>query len=82
MRIGRGGGSGGVSANEYSCTQGAQINFEDLTPYLICGILSLKEGRISTLCLEALAWRHFHFDSIVRSLCQDSFHSFQGVFPL
>ncbi len=24
---------GGVSANEYSCTHGAQINFGDLTPY-------------------------------------------------
>ncbi len=24
----------GVSANEYSCTHGAQINFRDLTPYL------------------------------------------------
>ncbi len=29
----RGGGEG-VSANEYSCTHGAQINFGDLTPYL------------------------------------------------
>ncbi len=28
------GGSCGVSANEYSCTHGAQINFGDLTPYL------------------------------------------------
>jgi hypothetical protein len=28
------GGSCGVSANEYSCAHGAQINFEDLTPYL------------------------------------------------
>jgi hypothetical protein len=25
----------GVSANEYSCAHGAQINFEDLTPYYI-----------------------------------------------
>jgi hypothetical protein len=25
---------GGVSANEYSCAHGAQINFEDITPYL------------------------------------------------
>jgi hypothetical protein len=24
----------GVSANEYSCVHGAQINFGDLTPYL------------------------------------------------
>jgi hypothetical protein len=30
----RGGGSCGVSANEYSCTHGAQINFGDLTPYI------------------------------------------------
>jgi hypothetical protein len=29
-----GGGSVGVSANEYSCAHGAQINFGDLTPYL------------------------------------------------
>jgi hypothetical protein len=27
----------GVSANEYSCAHGAQINFEDLTPYLTFG---------------------------------------------
>jgi hypothetical protein len=31
---GEGGGSCGVSANEYSCTHGAQINFGDLIPYL------------------------------------------------
>jgi hypothetical protein len=30
----RGGGGCGASANEYSCANGAQINFEDLTPYL------------------------------------------------
>jgi hypothetical protein len=29
-----GGGSCGVSDNEYSCAHGAQINFRDLTPYL------------------------------------------------
>ncbi len=29
-----GGGGCGVSANEYSCAHLAQINFEDLTPYL------------------------------------------------
>jgi hypothetical protein len=33
----RGGGGRGVSANEYSFTHGAQINFEDLTPYLTHG---------------------------------------------
>ncbi len=30
----RGGGGFGVSANEYSCAHGAQINFGDLTSYL------------------------------------------------
>ncbi len=39
----------GVSANEYSYAHGAQINFGDLTPYLIFGIrrsskLLLKGG--------------------------------------
>ncbi len=35
---GIGGGEGcGASANEYSCTHGAQINFGDLTPYLTNG---------------------------------------------
>ncbi len=29
-----GGGGCGISANEYSCAHGAQINFGDLTPYL------------------------------------------------
>ncbi len=29
-----GGGGCGASANECSCTHGAQINFGDLTPYL------------------------------------------------
>jgi hypothetical protein len=34
---GEGVGGCGVSANEYSCANGAQINFEHLTPYLIYG---------------------------------------------
>ncbi len=34
---GRGGGGCGVSANEYRCAHGAQINFGDLTPYLTYG---------------------------------------------
>ncbi len=29
----RGRGGCGVSANEYTCSHGAQINVEDLTPY-------------------------------------------------
>jgi hypothetical protein len=37
---GEGGGRGGcwVSANEYSCADGAQINFGDFTPYLTFGL--------------------------------------------
>jgi hypothetical protein len=34
--VGRRGESCGVSANEYSCAHGAQINFGNLTPYLTC----------------------------------------------
>ncbi len=33
-----GGGDCGVSANEYSCTHGAQMNFGDLAPYLTYGV--------------------------------------------
>jgi hypothetical protein len=33
----------GVSANEYSCTHGAQINFGDLTPYLTYALRPLVE---------------------------------------
>jgi hypothetical protein len=36
-----GGRSCGVSANEYSCTHGAQRNFGDLTPYLTYGFNNL-----------------------------------------
>jgi len=32
--MGGGGGVAGVSANEYSCAHGAQINFGDLSSYL------------------------------------------------
>jgi hypothetical protein len=34
----RGEGGCGVSASEYSCAHGAQINFGDLTPYLTYAI--------------------------------------------
>ncbi len=34
---GWGGGIVGLSANEYSCAHGAQINFGDLTQYLCYG---------------------------------------------
>jgi hypothetical protein len=36
---GMGGGGCGVSANEYSCAHGAQINFGDLPPYLTYGLV-------------------------------------------
>jgi hypothetical protein len=45
-RGGRGGESCescGVSANEYSCAHGAQINFRDLTPYLTYGLEEVAE---------------------------------------
>ncbi len=35
MSLNAGGGGCRVSANEYSCEHGAQINFGDLTPYSI-----------------------------------------------
>jgi hypothetical protein len=34
------GGGGGVSAKEYSCAHGSQINFGDLTPYLTEGYIT------------------------------------------
>ncbi len=37
-------GSCGVSANEYSCAHGAQINFGDLTPYLPIHTVVLAGG--------------------------------------
>jgi len=35
--VGKEEGGSGVSDNEYSCAHGAQINFEDLTPYFAYG---------------------------------------------
>jgi hypothetical protein len=46
------GGCCGVSANEYSCAHGAQINFGDLTPYLTYGTLIKKENKIFLLYKE------------------------------
>jgi hypothetical protein len=54
----RGEGDCGVSANEYSCAHGAQINVGDLTPYLtyvctciIIALLNIKKGRLLPLFL-------------------------------
>jgi hypothetical protein len=44
---GAGGGGCGVSANEYSCAHGAQINFGDLTPRLTYALTVTKTNRIS-----------------------------------
>jgi hypothetical protein len=40
-------GSCGVSANEYSCTHGAQINLGDLTPYTyVCeGLIKIMNSK-------------------------------------
>jgi hypothetical protein len=49
MRVwgGVGGWVGGVSANEYSCALGAQINFGNLTPYLTYVIVrTANKGRV------------------------------------
>ncbi len=49
-KCGEMGGSCKVSAIEYSCAHGAQINFEDLTPYLTCGSenwMIYREPRLS-----------------------------------
>jgi hypothetical protein len=35
LNAGVGGRVWGVSANEYSCAHGAQINFRDLAPYFL-----------------------------------------------
>ncbi len=60
----------GVSANEYSCAHGAQINFGDLTSYLTydCKITEAKRersvhgrgegrktGRVSVMCWQQAA---------------------------
>ncbi len=42
---GGGGAVGGVSANEYSCAHGAQINVGDLSPYLTDGLNPLQKSR-------------------------------------
>ncbi len=56
---GKGGGSCGVSANEYSCTHGAQIKFGDLTPYLTYA-WTVRAANHYKLTLPVLDHR-FHF---------------------
>jgi len=40
-----------VSANEYSCAHGVQINFGDLTPYLTYGV-GLTAGGLDSLTIS------------------------------
>jgi hypothetical protein len=40
----------GVSANKYSCTHGAQINFRDLTPYLTNELFPLSNEQAQCHC--------------------------------
>ncbi len=49
-----GGGSCGVSANEYSCTlyTGAQINFGDLSPYLTYGVEDWEKSGLGNTLLH------------------------------
>ncbi len=48
----RGGGGCGVSAYEYSCAQGAQINFGALTPYLTYAPDPLPTGTVDGVKIE------------------------------
>jgi hypothetical protein len=48
------GEGGGVSANEYSCAHGAQINFGDLTSYLTYAVLPLKASRAMAIEFRSL----------------------------
>jgi hypothetical protein len=56
---GGGGGVAGVSANEYSCAHGAQINFGDLAPYLTydskirLGGVKSKSGSVGAAALRS-----------------------------
>jgi hypothetical protein len=50
-----GGGGCGVSANEYSSADGAQINFRDLTPYLTYDV-SPSFIDVVTNCIYGTAW--------------------------
>ncbi len=53
---GGGGVACGVSANEYSCAHGSQINFGELTPYLTYGQCWMKNEFWGTL---RECWRNF-----------------------
>jgi hypothetical protein len=49
-------GSCGVSAHEYSCAHGAQINFGDLTPYLTYGVTAVADAikNINSIILKMI----------------------------
>jgi hypothetical protein len=60
----RGGGGGGcdceVSANEYSCAHGAQINFGDLTPYDVKLTVAGNELAPRILTFAISCWYKHH----------------------
>ncbi len=56
------GGSGGVSASEYSCARGAQITFSDLTPYLNYGWDEIHTNVRNRISLEGGRGREFVFN--------------------
>jgi hypothetical protein len=63
--VGGGGGGGcGVSAKEYSCAHGAQINFRDLTPHL-------KKGLSSIFLYIIILTRHMYFMSFLDAASQN-----------
>jgi hypothetical protein len=55
-KAGGGGRCCRVSANEYNCAHGAQINFGDLTPYLTCGG-QLNEDEVAVKII-LITWYH------------------------
>jgi hypothetical protein len=60
-------GGGGVSAKEYSCAHGAQINFGDLTPYLTYDV-----GRYSVL-------RHHYLQQASGQMFKDGVKGFSST---
>ena len=51
-------GGCGVSANEYSCAHGAQINFGDLTLFLTKESISVPLGKSGGKGLDAFLKKH------------------------
>ncbi len=52
----RGGEVAGVSANEYSCAHGAQLNFGDLTPYLTYAVDISFKNEVTVILLVGISF--------------------------